>query len=125
VHARCRLILMLLLVICSAVLLAACGGSSAPRSSTVPLSTNGLGTIRLTAAQASGEQLFKSTCGSCHTLGAAHTTGTVGPNLDQLRPPAPAVIETINSGLGAMPAHLLTGKKEQDVADFVAAVTAH
>jgi mono/diheme cytochrome c family protein len=21
-------------------------------------------------------------CGSCHTLGAAHTTGTVGPNLD-------------------------------------------
>jgi mono/diheme cytochrome c family protein len=29
-----------------------------------------------------GETLFKSTCGSCHTLSAAGTAGTIGPNLD-------------------------------------------
>ena len=29
-----------------------------------------------------GKELFKSTCGSCHTLADAKTTGTVGPNLD-------------------------------------------
>jgi cbb3-type cytochrome c oxidase subunit III len=29
-----------------------------------------------------GQQLFSSTCGSCHTLQAAATSGTIGPNLD-------------------------------------------
>jgi len=29
-------------------------------------------------------QLFSSTCGSCHTLAAAGTSGTTGPNLDQI-----------------------------------------
>jgi mono/diheme cytochrome c family protein len=30
----------------------------------------------------SGQQLFTSNCGSCHTLAAAGTSGTIGPNLD-------------------------------------------
>jgi plastocyanin len=30
-----------------------------------------------------GKQAFVKTCGSCHTLSHAGTTGTVGPNLDQ------------------------------------------
>jgi len=30
----------------------------------------------------SGQQLFTQSCGACHTLSAAGTTGTVGPNLD-------------------------------------------
>ena len=29
-----------------------------------------------------GEELFKQECGSCHTLAAAGTVGTIGPNLD-------------------------------------------
>lgn len=29
-----------------------------------------------------GQTLFSSTCGSCHTLQAAGTSGTIGPNLD-------------------------------------------
>ena len=29
-----------------------------------------------------GETIFKSTCGACHTLSAAGTSGTIGPNLD-------------------------------------------
>ena len=35
----------------------------------------------------SGSAVFASAkCGGCHTLKAAHASGTVGPNLDQLRP---------------------------------------
>jgi mono/diheme cytochrome c family protein len=102
-----------------AVAVGGCGGNSRH------LATNGLGTFALTSAQQHGEILFKSTCSSCHTLSAAGATGKVGPNLDMLRPPAPAVTATIASGLGAMPAHLLEGSDAQAVADYVAAVTAH
>src|SRR5688500_15319217 len=34
------------------------------------------------APSADGEAVFSVTCGSCHTLSAAGTSGTVGPNLD-------------------------------------------
>lgn len=39
-----------------------------------------------------GETLFKSTCGSCHTLAAAGTAGTIGPNLDD------AFAESVHEG---------------------------
>ena len=32
-----------------------------------------------------GKAVFKSTCGSCHTLKAAGATATVGPDLDKLK----------------------------------------
>src|SRR5262245_59519320 len=32
------------------------------------------------------QDFFTTNCGGCHTLGAAGTTGTVGPNLDQVLP---------------------------------------
>lgn len=99
--------------------LGGCGGS--PQH----LAKNGLGTFVLTPAEQRGKSLFTSTCSSCHTLSAAGATGKVGPDLDMLRPPAPAVTATIASGLGAMPAHLLSGSAAQAVADYVAAVTAH
>ena len=31
-------------------------------------------------------EFFATNCGGCHTLGAAGTTGTVGPNLDDVLP---------------------------------------
>ena len=31
-------------------------------------------------------EFFATNCGGCHTLGQAGTTGTVGPNLDQVLP---------------------------------------
>lgn len=64
--------------------------------------------------------LFASTCGSCHTLAAAETTGTVGPNLDELAPDTQAVLEAIQSGPGAMPENLLTGEEAEQVARFIA-----
>ena len=34
-----------------------------------------------------GSSIFAANCGSCHTLADAGTTGTVGPNLDESKPP--------------------------------------
>lgn len=47
-------------------------------------------------------------CGSCHTLAAAGSTGTIGPNLDQARPSAAEVVTEVTNGGGGMPsfAHL-------------------
>lgn len=42
-------------------------------------------------------------CGGCHTLAAAGATGTVGPNLDLLRPSAPTVAAQVRGGGGGMP----------------------
>jgi mono/diheme cytochrome c family protein len=67
-----------------------------------------------------GRDLFASTCGACHTLAAAGTTGTVGPNLDDLKPDQETVRGAIRDGPGAMPANLLTGAQAQQVAAFVA-----
>jgi mono/diheme cytochrome c family protein len=67
-----------------------------------------------------GRDLFASTCGTCHTLAAAGTTGTVGPNLDDLKPDQATVLAAIQDGPGAMPANLLTGAQAQQVAAFVA-----
>jgi outer membrane protein assembly factor BamB len=48
--------------------------------------------------------LFSQNCASCHTLAAAHANGTVGPNLDQLRPSKSVVAHQVTNGGGGMPA---------------------
>jgi cytochrome c oxidase subunit I len=70
-----------------------------------------------------GKQLFTDNCGSCHTLKAAGTSGTVGPNLDQLKPTKPAVLAAIakgGAGSGTMPKDIVTGKDAEAVAAYVA-----
>jgi mono/diheme cytochrome c family protein len=69
-----------------------------------------------------GAAVFKSAgCESCHTLAAAHSTGTVGPNLDQLKPDYRAVTAQVTNGGGAMPAFksTLSTQKIADVAAYV------
>lgn len=71
-----------------------------------------------------GRELFVANCGSCHVLSEAETTGSVGPNLDDLQPDAAltaSAIEAGGSGSGAMPPGLVSGQDAQDVADYVAA----
>ena len=51
-----------------------------------------------------GEKVFESSCGTCHTLAAAGTTGTVGPNLDELKPSESTVEHQVINGGGKMPA---------------------
>jgi cbb3-type cytochrome c oxidase subunit III len=69
----------------------------------------------------SGKSIFTSNCASCHTLAAAGSTGTVGPNLDQLKPPFDRVKQQVIHGGGAMPAFKgrLSDKQIDAVAKFV------
>lgn len=96
----------------------------------------------------SGQQLFTQSCGSCHTLSAAGTSGTIGPNLDNafaadVQEGYPqsvienVVLDQIRLGSGPiatyttnkkftpqtpMPANILEGQDARDVAAYVASV---
>lgn len=70
-----------------------------------------------------GKALFTQNCASCHTLADAGTSGTVGPNLDELQPEEAQVLAAIeNGGLGSgtMPPGLVAGTDAQAVAAYVA-----
>jgi mono/diheme cytochrome c family protein len=69
-----------------------------------------------------GKQVFETAgCKGCHTLKDAGATGTVGPNLDQTKPPLSLVITRVTKGSGAMPSFKgqLTDKQIADVAAYV------
>ena len=51
-----------------------------------------------------GQTIFKGECASCHTLKAAGSSGTVGPNLDQLKPSLARVQHQVEAGGAVMPA---------------------
>src|SRR5262249_4124086 len=73
-----------------------------------------------------GKTIFKTgPCGGCHTLADAGTTGTVGPNLDQAKPPLSLVVERVTKGAGAMPSFkgTFTDKQIADVAAYVVKAT--
>jgi len=74
------------------------------------------------AAAAEGKQIFTQSCGTCHTLSDAGTSGTVGPNLDELKPDkarAENAIKNGGAGTGAMPANIVTGPEAEAVAEYV------
>ena len=75
-------------------------------------------------ASTSGKDIFVANCGSCHTLADAGTTGNVGPNLDQLKPPEKIVEHQVINGGGAMPAFkgTLTAAQIMAVAKYVSSV---
>jgi cytochrome c6 len=71
---------------------------------------------------AAGKQVFTSAgCVTCHTLADAGATGTVGPNLDQAKPPYDLVIERVTNGMGVMPPFKdqLDEQQIKDVAAYV------
>jgi cbb3-type cytochrome c oxidase subunit III len=71
-----------------------------------------------------GKSIFKSQCASCHTLKDAGTTGTIGPNLDQLKPPFAIVQRQVTNGGSVMPAFKdkLTDAQIKAVAKYVSSV---
>jgi sulfite dehydrogenase len=95
-----------------------------------------------------GQKLFSQSCGSCHTLQAAGTVGTIGPNLDNAFAASRkqgyadssienVVLDQIRFGSGPiatyttgkkftpqtqMPANLVKGQDAVDVAAYVASV---
>jgi mono/diheme cytochrome c family protein len=86
----------------------------------------------------SGQSLFQTNCGTCHTLYAAGTDGNYGPNLDELLSPSgPAtgealgqvegrVLNAVEKGVdsttttGRMPGGILNKQQAKEVAEFVA-----
>ena len=102
-----------------AAALSGCGGTSVPNAATVDV--------------ANGKKLFIATCGSCHTLADAGTTGTIGPDLDSAYA-GDRIIGMKDSSFEAlvrqqidladppMPRHLLKGSEADDVAAYVAKV---
>ena len=113
------------------------GGSLA-----VALGACGTDTVPQNADLIAGKRAFVKSCGSCHVLGRATTKGNSGPNLDD------AFRQALRDGFGRdtvrgvihqqilhparlpkdnvayMPAKLVKGKLAQDVAAYVASVTA-
>jgi mono/diheme cytochrome c family protein len=76
--------------------------------------------------------VFTGTCGTCHTLAVAGTHGSIGPNLDKVKPTYACVLKQVTNGgavkapcpaiAGAiMPsfAHTLSPAQIQSVAKFV------
>jgi mono/diheme cytochrome c family protein len=76
-----------------------------------------------------GPGIFKQAgCVNCHTLKDAGSTGTIGPNLDQKKPPKSLVVDRVTNGktgpLGTMPSFKsqLSAAQIQAVADYVSSV---
>jgi cytochrome c553 len=95
---------------------------------TIPEETTGGGgnpdlpALELTGDAAAGEQIFASSgCGACHTLSAAGSSGTIGPNLDEAAPSYELAVERVTLGQGGMPAfgEQLEPQQIADVAAFV------
>jgi mono/diheme cytochrome c family protein len=97
------------------------------------------GAQEVPSALESGQNLFQTNCGTCHTLYAAGTDGNYGPNLDVLLAPAgPAedaetvkqtegrVLGAVKDGVdsttttGRMPGGILNKEQSREVAEFVA-----
>jgi mono/diheme cytochrome c family protein len=97
------------------------------------------GAQEVPASLKSGQSLFQTNCGTCHTLYAAGTDGNYAPNLDVLLAPnGPAtsaseikqiegrVLNAVENGVdstttpGRMPAGILNKAQEKEVAEFVA-----
>jgi len=94
-------------------------GSATP-TVTAPATT----TATTTSAAEAGKALFVSSCGSCHTLKDAGTSGEVGPNLDDLKPDAALVAKQVTNGGKIMPSFKgsLTPAQITAVSAYVASV---
>lgn len=92
-----------------AVVLSGCGGGSATTTTT-------------TTGTSAAETLFARNCAACHTLMAANASGSVGADLDEVRPREAVVLTAIADGPGNMPPALLKGEDAQKVAAYVARV---
>lgn len=97
------------------------------------------GAQKVPAHLKTGQALFETNCGTCHTLYAAGTDGNYGPNLDELlattgQAETPEQIESVEARVlgaekegvdsqtpGRMPPAILNPQQQQEVAEFVAA----
>ena len=123
--------LLALLLAIVALLVAGCGGGeevgATPETVEGEIATEtqppeDLPALALTGNAAAGKAIFTSQgCGSCHTLAAAGTSGTVGPNLDDSKPDFELAVTRVTKGQGAMPpfGDQLEPQQIADVAQYV------
>jgi mono/diheme cytochrome c family protein len=99
--------------------------NSSPAPSPPPPTTTEGGNSGGGDLAAQGKQVFETAgCKSCHTLKAAGASGTVGPNLDDAKPPKALVVDRVTNGKGVMPSFKgqLSPGQIQAVAEFVSSV---
>jgi mono/diheme cytochrome c family protein len=106
--------------------------STTPSSTTTTGQTGSSSTTATTTGAtgqgnpAAGKAIFTGSagCTNCHTLADAGSTGTVGPNLDDAKPPFSLVVDRVTNGKGVMPPFkgTLTPTQIQDVAAYVSSV---
>src|SRR6476469_10127857 len=75
-----------------------------------------------TGDAANGKAVVASAgCGGCHTYSKAGSSGSIGPNLDDLAPSFDAVVTQVTNGGGPMPSFKgqLSEQEIRDVAAFV------
>jgi mono/diheme cytochrome c family protein len=68
-----------------------------------------------------GKVIFLQNCGTCHTLADAGTSGTIGPNLDSLKPDYQAATAQVTNG-GAVMSPFKDQLSTQQIADVAAYV---
>jgi mono/diheme cytochrome c family protein len=131
---RTSMAVLALLLAALALGVAACGGeedqTATPETveGTLPEPETGDGdaedlpALALTGDPAAGASVYEAGgCGGCHTLAAAGSSGTVGPNLDDSQPTYELAVERITKGQGAMPAFgdSLSAQEIADVSQYV------
>src|SRR5439155_22573393 len=78
--------------------------------------------FKLKGDPTAGRKIFLTAgCTGCHTLADAHATGTVGPNLDQVKPDYRRATARVTLGKGQMPSFKGT-LSDQQIADVAAYV---
>ncbi|HVW90476.1 MAG TPA: c-type cytochrome [Gaiellaceae bacterium] len=122
-----KLRLFALMALAALVALAIVAFASARSGSAQSSTASSAAVPKFTKAQiAAGKKVFLTAgCKGCHTLKAAKSHGTVGPNLDKLKPGYATIMATVTNGFNgpgtAMPAFggYLSKAKIKDVAAFV------
>ncbi len=101
-------------------ILSGCGGGTADIDAVPPLAGGPDG-----AQARRARALFTENCSSCHTLADADAHGSVGPDLDDLRPDGRRVARKVQTGGGGMPSFSgrLSRPEIVRLASYVDAVT--
>lgn len=97
--------ILLVAILAMSVLAAGCGGGGGDGGDAAP---TGAATDPIPEGdpEAGRDAFILGTdprCGDCHTIAEAGTTGTIGPNLDELQPTFEQVLAAIDEGPGEMP----------------------
>jgi cytochrome c6 len=115
-----------LILVVSGLVLAGCSGGKTVSPTPQTVEGKVPTTPQTKGDPAAGKKIFASAgCAGCHTLKDAGATGTVGPNLDEKKPPLDLVIDRVTNGKAPMPAFSgqLSPQQIADVAAYVVQAT--